>query len=413
MKKIEQESKREIFYLKYKKSYIFDNPSGYNTERNVNSKLTDKITNKRYDEIFIPKMDNLTSRQRYIQNLYNTDKIELDIKQKKSRPKIKRTPFRSKSSNNIDIKKGIFFGSLSAKDNINKKRSMSFFRKSSNNDQKILNILRTTNNHKIRNYYSKFSDIFNLNKNILPYPEKNKKHPSNTINDIDNEIKKIKTKIKPIPINLKGINNTKNYFQRELILKNNTIKSEREKEELLRRKVKEKIYNKKNKIKKENLTNGLLIPIYKFKLQVKNNKTDINNLESVNYNIINNKKNNIRQIYTNLSSAKPSLENISNYEIIIPKNFNKINEVKLKNILHCEGLHFFNFTEQGDIIGGNKGKYIFKIRNSNLDKNFNNKIKNVNSKFSKLNVKLNKINGNYSRKKTDLIPSNPKSKRRK
>ena len=71
-------------------------------------------------------------------------------------------------------------------------------------------------------------------------------------------------------------------------------------------------------------------------------------------------------------------------------------------------MHFFNFTEQGDVIGGNKGKYIFKIRNSNNEKNFNDKIKKVNSKFNKFNVKLKKVDDNHSRKKTDLI-STPKS----
>ena len=406
MNEIKVQNKRQIFYLKYKKSSIFDNNlSSYNTGNNSKSKITDKITSKRYDNIFIPKIDTLTSRQRYIKNLYNIDKVELAYTPKKFHSKIKR---KSLGSN--------FPLPLSARNY--KKRKMSFFRESSNNNYKTLKILRTTNNHKIRDYYSKFSDIFNLNNNILSYSDKNKNQSSNISNkDSDSgqgiNSNLLKLRIKPIQINLKGINNKKNVFQRELILKNNIIKSEREKEELLRRKVKEKIYNKKNQTKKENILNGLLNSIHKFKLELKHNKTDINNLGSVNYNIINNKKSNERQTYTNLSSAKPSFENISNYEIIIPKDFNKVNEVKLKNILHCEGLHFFNFTEQGDVIGGNKGKYLFKIRNSNIDKNFNHKIKNINLKFSKLNVKLNKVKGNYSRRKTDLIPNNPKNKKRK
>ena len=251
MNEIKVQNKRQIFYLKYKKSSIFDNNlSSYNTGNNSKSKITDKITSKRYDNIFIPKIDTLTSRQRYIKNLYNIDKVELAYTPKKFHSKIKR---KSLGSN--------FPLPLSARNY--KKRKMSFFRESSNNNYKTLKILRTTNNHKIRDYYSKFSDIFNLNNNILSYSDKNKNQSSNISNkDSDSgqgiNSNLLKLRIKPIQINLKGINNKKNVFQRELILKNNIIKSEREKEELLRRKVKEKIYNKKNQTKKENILTIIL-----------------------------------------------------------------------------------------------------------------------------------------------------------
>ena len=277
-----------------------------------------------------------------------------------------------------------------------------------------MKLLRTTTNHKIRSFYSKCSDIFNVNDSFSLKNDKNNRTVLlyNEKTNIDNISKtpELTMKIKPLPIKYKKIKNTKNYLQRELNARNNLIKSEGQKEEALRKKMKSKMFNRKSEAKKENIKNEILPPMYEFKLKLKNKKTNINNLESVNYDIINNKTSKIRQEYTNLSSIKPSFGDISNYEILIPKNFNQVNEIKLKNILHSEGIHFFNFSEQGDIIGGNKGKYLFKVRNSNNEKEFKDKIKKINSKFSKINIKLNKIKVNYSKKKSDLIQNQNKNK---
>ena len=411
MSGIKIESKREMFYLKYKKSNIFD-LSPYKTERNEHSKIADKITNKRYDKIFKPKIDNLTSRQRYIQSLFKSDENELQYSQKKITPKIKRKDWRSNSAKHSIIKKKFDFNLIKEKKFNKNNHNLSFYRESSNNDKKIEKILRTTTNHKLRSFYSKFSDIFNINNSSSQDIKSNRStllgKKKITIKNLLKTSDELKFKIKPIPINLKKIKNTKNYFQKELNTRNNIIKSEREKEETLKKKVKEKMFNLKSNKKSENIKNEILPPIYKFKLNIKNNKTNINNLESVNYNIINNKTSTSREEYKNFSSIKPSFGEIINYEILIPKNYNKVSEIKLKNILHSEGIHFFNFSEQGDIIGGNKGKDRFKVRNSNNEKEFNDKIKKVNNKFSKINIKLNKLRENHSKKKTDLI-QNPKN----
>lgn len=410
MNKTKKENKRELFYSKYKKSTIFDSSNTKDIEKNNKTVITDKITNRKYDKTFYPKMDNLSSRQRYIQSLYKYDLNEFTYTPKKSHSKIKRNIIRSHSVKNTNKIKNYYSTSLNGKNNIIIKKKIQLFRENSINNEKMLNILKTTTNHKIRSLFSNYSNIFNNNNNsssfykqkiystLISHEGKNKGYMNKTPDDISH-------KIKALPIKLIKIKNSKNYLQRELILKNNIIKSERQKEELLRKKVKEKNFNKK---KIENNKNELLSPIYSFKLETKNKKTAINNLESVNYNIINNKKSNIRQDYINLSSNKPIFENVSNYEIIIPKKFNQVNELKLKNILHSVGIHFFSFTEQGDIISGSRGKYLFKIRNTKNDKNFRDKIKIINSKFTKLNVKLKKTNLNYSKKKTDLIPNTSK-----
>ena len=406
MNKAKIESQREKYYLKYKKSSIFD-PVPNNTTKNEKNKITDKITNKNYPKKFKPKEDIITSRQRYINSLYKNDLTDLTFTPKKKRSKIRRMKSNS-SLNKNNNNNASFSHPLTEKKEISMKRKMSFFRESSVNDEKAIKILRTTRNHKLRSFLSKTSDIFNTHNTSTNSVKNDKKCEKNKNNENLNKTSDNIRKIKPISLNMGKMRNTKNFFLRELTSKNNTIRSEREKEELLRKKVKEKAFHKKSFAKEEKIKDEVLPPMYEYKLKNKNRKTSINNLESVSYNIINNRNSNIRQIYSTLSSAKPDFEKVSNYEIIIPNNFKQLNEVKLKNILHSEGLHFFNFTEQGDVISGNKGKYIFKIRNSNIEKNFKDKIKKVNSKFSKLNVKLKKVDDNHSRKKTDLI-STPKS----
>ena len=403
------ESKRELYYLKYKKSSIF-NSFKDNNDRNKDSKVTDKITNKRYDKIFEPKMDYITSRQRYIKNLYKNDNIDLKISSKKYHSKIKRIKSRSNSKTNI-INSNILFHSLN-ENKINIKRNMTFYKDNSNNNRKSPALIRKKNNRKLRTIYSRNNDSIIIN-NILTNSQiikdasiiSNKERNINEGNKTQDNINY--NKIRPIKFDMKKIKNSKNYLENEFKLKNNNIKCEREKEELLKRKVKEKAFNRKNFIKDENNKNELLPPIYKFKQKIKNKKTNLNNLESVNYNIINNKSSKMREEYTNLSSIKPSFEKVTSFEIKIP-NDNKTNGIKIKNILHSEGLHFFNFSEEADIISGNKGKYIFKIRNSYNDKSFKDKIRKINSKFKKLNVKLNKTDRNYSKKKSELFHDIPK-----
>ena len=107
MKDVKIDSKREMLYLKYKKSNIFDH-SPNRTGMKENSKITDKITNRKYDKIFVPKIDNLTSRQRYIQNLYKIENNELACTPKKRVSKIRRKNL-NYSANNSKINKKNYY----------------------------------------------------------------------------------------------------------------------------------------------------------------------------------------------------------------------------------------------------------------------------------------------------------------
>ena len=400
------ESKKEMYYLKYKKSSIFNSLSDINDIKN-DSKITDKITNGRYDKIFEPKMNNLTSRQRYIQNLYKNDYTDIKISLKKHHSKIVRN--KSRSNSEVDFEKSNLLFNPLTDNKKNLKRSMTFYKDNSNNNNKIRVIKRAKNNNKVSSNYSRNFDYINNTTSEINKESSiisNKKKNINEVNKKVDIVNNNKTKLIKKDIHKKK--NNKNYLENEFKFKNNYIKSEREKEELLRKKVKEKAFNRKNNIKEENIKNELLPPMYIFKQNIKNKKTNISNLESVNYNILNNKKSNIRKAYTDLSSIKPSFEKVTDYEIKMPKNYNKINDVTIKNILHSEGLHSFKFSEEGDIIGGTKGKFKFEIRNSNNDKFFDLKIKRINSKFKKLDVKLNKTERKHSKKKSELFHDIPK-----
>ena len=395
------ESKKEMIYLKYNKSSIFD-PLPCNTKINDKSKITEKVTKGKYDKVFTPKIETLSSRQRYIQNLYKTDLNNLTLPQKKVLSKIKRKNLRAKSVN-PKIYKNLFLNSF------NKKSQNCILKENlTNYDEKRQHILRTATNHKVRSLYSKYSDIFHLNNNDSIYPEINiykssilasRKKNKNTKSKIAEYLNQ---RIKP-----SEIKSPKKNVNPEINTRYNRIKSEREKEELLRKKVKQKEFNKRDISKIFSNKNESMPILYQVKKKINNKKTNFNNLESVGYNILNGIKSNKTEEYMTLSSKKPSYLELTNYEIKIPKNYNKANDLKFKKLFTSEGIHFFNFTEQGDLIGGNKGKFIFKVRNADNDNNFDNKIKKINNKLSKMNVKLKRDNVNYFKKKTDLVTDIP------
>ena len=118
-------------------------------------------------------MDTRTSHQRYLDNFYKSDLNNLVFTPHKNHSKIKRNIYRNKS-----VKNPFFFNDffLSNRDETNKfnKTTKNFFKKEilNNNDDKRMEILRTTRNHKIRSLYSRYSDIFNLNNNKLLYTER-------------------------------------------------------------------------------------------------------------------------------------------------------------------------------------------------------------------------------------------------
>ena len=148
----------------------------------------------------------------------------------------------------------------------------------------------------------------------------------------------------------------------------------------LHKNIENKKYYKKSLLLNKDFFNTDFVPfLHKMKT-----KTNASNIESVNYDIISNKANNLYDKYKKLSNKKAKNEQYEKYEIIIPKNYTKLESSKIKNMLHAQGVHFFEFREQAKV-AGDKGKFEFKIRTTNYDKN--NKNNNIMEKLSNKLIK--------------------------
>lgn len=132
-------------------------------------------------------------------------------------------------------------------------------------------------------------------------------------------------------------------------------------------------------------------------------KTNRTNIESVKYDIITTKKNNLYDKYNDLSGIRASSSKVEDYEILMPKNYSKTNIQNVKGTLASNGVHIFGFKEEGDLIGGTKGKFKMKIRtNGQNEKDKNKMINKVSKKLSNYDVKLKKNIIDHGRKKTDI-----------
>jgi hypothetical protein len=247
-------------------------------------------------------------------------------------------------------------------------------------------LLRTIENGRIRKLFSFASDIFNLDntatnlfqRNYLSPKSSNyyriiyKKENNNIPSDLDNFFSNNK--------NNKPYNIISNSY-----LANGRIKQKKKFNRI-------NIFNRTEY--NSNETNSF---------NSKNKKTNRLNIESVKYDIISTRNSNIFDKYNNLSGIKASSPNIEDYEILIPKDYNKSNIYKLKSVLNSNGLHIFGVKEEGDIISGQKGKYKIKVRtNGQNEKDKNKMIYRASDKLMDLNVKFKRNNIDWGKKKTDI-----------
>ena len=235
------------------------------------------------------------------------------------------------------------------------------------------NVLKTTRDARVRKILSMASDIFNLNKsatnlicsdeNFSPENRKFYKTFYKTKKDdkLDDDIniifeKKIKKIDKPI-LRKKKLNNDDFY----------------------------------------NRTQHNINGIYPGR------KAFLRNMESVKYDIISTRDNDLYEKYNNLSGIKATTPNIEDYEIAVPKEYFKSNVNSLKNVFNTNGVHSFGFKEEGDIIAGLNGKYKLKIRlNNKSEKDKNKMIKKVGNKLSKYELELKKNVYDYRKRRTDV-----------
>ena len=386
-RQVKPESRRELTLLARPRDHDI-----FNT-RTIQP-VTDKITNGKYENQFTPRYQEISSRERYINNFYSPKH------QREKTPRIRRSPkkqqYETINISAYDIKCRDMYNNCNATD-YKMRRSKSVFNEKFR-DNKYNDILKTTRNSRVRKLFAMSSDIFNLNntstnviaqKTIKPDNySRNKKtiHLGNESNYVhyrsNRNLNKIKRN-KYIKLNKSSREEEKN-----LISSDNQKKLMKEKLETFNSKVDSKQFNRSSYLLRKDYNQANNKPLFNM-----NRKTNLSNISSVNYNIISTDPNsNINDKYEKLSNIKPTPSDYENYEIIIPKNFNKINESKIKNILHSQGLHYFDFKTDADIVGGEKGKYTFNIRKSDLEKNnnINKAIKKLEEKYN-IKMKTNKI----------------------
>ena len=378
-------------YEKYRKSHLFEDC------KDDIAPITDKVTNKVYTNKFEPKYNERKARDIYQDSVLTKSKRAKTLKtltRTKTEDnlfRIRRIP-KDRDFNAVDIKiKNDYRGY-----NVNEyklKRTKSLFIKRSNIDN---DVERNTMDSRIRKIYAMTSDIFNTN---------NK--PKFTVQDLNNRFHA--TKIKRLQ-DEKDAKEKRNAFLKRSMTHSRISTNQdwrNSNTEPLKKKMKEfddnfnknlndKKFNRKNFLTKRDYNKDISL-IDKKSLNVKTNPT---NIGSVNYNILSSQPNEYRNTISIYSDKKPIEVLYDNYEINCENdNFNKVNSKKLKNIFYKEGIHIYNFKEEGNEIAGNNGKFIFQIRKGNRDEDFADKLKKVNNYLKNNDMKLQKVNYNRTIKR--------------
>ncbi len=372
-------SHRKIFYKKYKSSDIF------NTDLSISENIppiTPKPNERKYNKIFEPQYNTLSSYEMYLKQFYIKDNS-----------KIKKLSTEKKYNNFIN-----------------------HMRKKSDNYQ-------MRRNYSARGRY--FSEFFG-EKYYHNNKEKYKKDKLKRINSFY-EIRSINFPKENIN-NHSNLNNlTSRTFSQEKKFESNLSNIFFDKPKNFKYKKPEKINNKslekeitnlkKNKISKLNLP-------YKYDWKYLN--TEIATKKNIqNYKELKNKKiyNSKPKDFTKetsdntFSPYKEKRENYKKiqpdkdhykYEIIGNKNlFLKLEPITIKRMFLDNGIHIYNLC--GDITNNDlitQGKVTFNLRKDKNDKSFDKKFENICQKINSYGVKLNEVitNTNLYKKIRDATP---------
>lgn len=375
MNKTQNRNNRQAMYLKYTKSNLFSQDGIDNIH-----KITPKVTEKKiFSSVYKPQYKEKSAREQYMKQFWNKD---IKDQKKASKPvKI------NLNLNANDIICRDIFSDCDAKEyKISKSKSFYLPRSGCNIDLSEKNTMSSRS----RKIDQMNSDIFftesNRPKKIgkamylsqLPSPPNEKARPLITFrNKASND-------------NNKAVN-TIVYSKNPSRFDNRYTNTE----PVLRRSA--TIAPKKKSFRKVNLcerdTNSHLNKV-KDSIASTGVRTNSSNVESVNYNIL---------MPTKPNSITPSLctincffneekkKIIENYEINVSKEFPKANARELKNYFISEGLHIFNFEEKQNCVNSQIGKFTFKIRRSDIDKDYDNKINKIHKKVEKHQMVMRKM----------------------
>ncbi len=372
-------SHRKIFYKKYKSSDIF------NTDLSISENIppiTPKPNERKYNKIFEPQYNTLSSYEMYLKQFYIKDNSKI----KKLSTEKKYNNFINhmrKKSDNYQMKRNYsatgryfseFFGEKyyhNNKDKYKKNklkrinsfyeiRSIKFPKENINNNNNLKNLTSRTFSQE-KKFESNLSNIFFDKPKNLKYkkPEiiNNKSLEKENINLTRNKIPKLNL---PYKYDWKYLNTeiaTKKNIQNYKELKN------------------KKIYNSKPKDFTKETSDNTFSP-YKEK----------------------------RENYKKIQPDKDHYK----YEIIGHKNlFLKLEPITIKRMFLDNGIHIYNLC--GDITNNDlitQGKVTFNLRKDKNDKSFDKKFENICQKINSYGVKLNEVitNTNLYKKIRDATP---------
>ena len=116
---------------------------------------------------------------------------------------------------------------------------------------------------------------------------------------------------------------------------------------------------------------------------------NLNGMNSVKYNIITPTRLNSDRSYRYTPAQETALSNVDYYEIECGDKFNKMNTGLLKNTFYSEGIHIFKFEEKVNLLNGKtQGRFTFKVRKSENQKEFKDKMEKIENKLKLKNLKL-------------------------
>lgn len=117
-------------------------------------------------------------------------------------------------------------------------------------------------------------------------------------------------------------------------------------------------------------------------------------MNSVKYNIISPGRLNSDRSYRYKPAEDTAFSNIDYYEIECGDKFNKMNTGLLKNTFYSEGIHIFKFEEKTNLLNGKtQGRFTFKVRKGENQKEFNDKMEKIENKLKMKDLKLVKKGG--------------------
>jgi hypothetical protein len=338
--------------------------------------MNKKITHKQ-NSVFILRNNNYNNNFNLSSNNTNNN-INNNISSIPISPSPKNKKVVYTKKNYINLKKCNSLRNINNVRNVNKYINNSLNRGLDYKIDKIVEtekekMLKSIEDGKTRKLFSMASDIFNLDNTSTNLIANSKISPK-TPNYLGNTNKK----------DIRNLLNNDNYYN---ILSNNILGIGRPK--------KATKFNRINFFNRNEYNKSDIKSI--------NSKVNISNIESVKYDIISTQKSNIYDKYNNLSNIKATPFKVEDYEILIPKNYNKSNAYNLKSELNSNGLHIFGVKEEGDVIGGIKGKYKIKVRvNGQSEKDKNKMINKASNRLMNLDAKFKRNIIDWGKKKTDI-----------